>query len=239
MRDLSLGFTYLLAGFELIFKPGLRKFVVFPLLINLLFFIALFFLFKHYVSEFNLWFESHLPQWLHWLSMVLWLLFIVSFFLIFIFAFVTMANIIAAPFNGLLAEKVEFFLTGIKLEERSFFQLLKDMPRIIGRQLLILGYYLPRAFLIFILFFIPVVHALAAVLWFFFNAWLMTLTYIDYPTDNHRIALRQVHSWLREKRWVGIGFGVSVLVTTMIPIINFLVMPAAVAGATKFWVEQK
>jgi len=239
MNNASLGFFYLLSGFELIFKPGLRRFVFFPLLINIVFFIALFFLFWHYVGEFNLWFEAHLPTWLHWLSIMLWLVFFVSFFLLFIFAFVVMANIIAAPFNGFLAEKVELYLTGKTPDQRGFFMIIKDAPRILGRQLLILSYYLPRALLIFILFFIPIIHVLAAVFWFLFNAWFMTLTYIDYPTDNHHVSLKDVRRWLQQKRWLGLAFGGSVMLVSMVPILNFFVMPAAVAGATKLWLEQK
>jgi CysZ protein len=35
------------------------------------------------------------------------------------------------------------------------------------------------------------------------------------------------------------GFGGATLVGTMIPIVNFIVMPAAVAGATALWVGEK
>jgi CysZ protein len=37
---------------------------------------------------------------------------------------------------------------------------------------------------------------------------------------------------------LAIGFGLATLAATMIPFINFLVIPAAVAGATALYLEQ-
>lgn len=238
MNDFFSGIQYLLDGFKLIRKPGVKRYVFIPLLINILLFAGLFIISKHYIAEFNLWFLHYLPVWLAWLSTVLWVLFLISFFLIFIATFVTIANIISSPFNSLLAEKVELYLTGALPPQRSVFESIKDVPHILGRQLAIILYFLPRACALFILFFIPVVHLLVPALWFLFNAWFMALTYIDYPTDNHRVSLPRAREWLEEKRWVSFSFGLSVLVTSMIPVLNFFVVPASVAGATKFWLEE-
>ena len=57
-------------GFRLISKPGLKRFVVIPLTINILLFIGLFFVFRHYMGEFNAWFADYLPAWLHWFATV-------------------------------------------------------------------------------------------------------------------------------------------------------------------------
>ena len=37
---------------------------------------------------------------------------------------------------------------------------------------------------------------------------------------------------------LALGFGGAVMVATAIPLVNFLVIPAAVAGATVLWVER-
>lgn len=237
MDHFILGISYLITGFKLLFKSGLRRFVAIPVLINIVLFIGLFFLLRHYVSEFNAWFAHFLPHWLQWLSYILWLIFIVSFFLIFIYTFVTIANLISAPFNNLLSEKVELYLTGKTPTGRSLWENVKDVPRVVGRQFLILGYYVPRAIAILILFFVPLVQMIAPLIWFVFNAWYLSLTYIDYPTDNHRIPIQDVRVWLKERYWIALGFGFSVLVASMVPVLNFFVIPAAVIGATKFWVE--
>lgn len=235
----ALGIHYLFDGFSLISKPGLRRFVIIPLIINILLFTAAFFLLRYFVGEFNIWFSAYLPSWLQWLSTILWILFFIGFFGIIIYTFVTIANVVSAPFNSFLAEKVEIYLTGKIPEDRSLMDNLKDIPRIIARQLSIIGYYLPRAILILILFFIPIVQVIAPILSFLFHAWVMTMTYIDYPTDNHRIPMRDVRTWMQERRGPSFGFGISVLVSSMIPVLNCFTIPAAVAGATKFWVESQ
>lgn len=229
------GFHYLTNGFSLLTKPGLKRFVVIPVLINICLFFCMFFFVKHYFVEFNNWIIGILPSWLHWLSHILWILFFIGFFLITIYAFVTIANLIAAPFNSLLAEKVEIYLTKENLPTTHF---LNDIPRVVIRQLAIIGYFIPRAIVLLLLFFVPIVQFVAGFLWFIFHAWLMALQYLDYPTDNHKIPFSKVCTELYEKKWLSLSFGVSVLVLSMIPILNWFVMPAAVAGATQLWVEQ-
>jgi len=233
------GIHSLLDGIHIIIQPGIKRYVAIPIIINLILFLSLFLFTRHWMSDFNLWLTQLLPGWLQWLNTVIWVLFTISFFIIFIYTFVTLANLIAAPFNSLLAERVEFYLTGTALPSTGFLAQLKDVPRILGRQLSIIAYYIPRALLILILFFIPIIHVLATPIWFLFNAWLMAFTYLDYPTDNHRIPLSDVKIWMKQNRWSCFGFGIMVLFLSMIPILNLIVMPAAVAGGVKLWVETK
>src|SRR5205085_4228537 len=94
------GMQCLFEGFRLITKSGLRRFVIIPLIINVLLFIGLFFLLQHFIREFNIWFASFLPHWLQWLSTVLWVIFFIGFFGLIIYTFVTVANIVSAPFNS-------------------------------------------------------------------------------------------------------------------------------------------
>jgi CysZ protein len=232
------GVSYFLDGFELITRPGLRRFIIIPVIINLVLFVILFFLYIHFIDRLESWFIHFLPYWLTWLAPILWFLFLIGFILIFIYLFVTLVNIIAAPFNALLAEKVELYLTGRLKESRSLFGTIKDAPRSILRQVAIFVYYLPRAIFLLVLFFVPGVQIAAPLLWFLFNAWFQTLTYVDYPTDNHRISLVAARSWLGEHRGLSLGFGVGVLIATSIPVLNLFAIPAAVCGATKLWLEE-
>lgn len=229
--------NYLIEGFKLIVKPGIKRYVIIPLLINILLFTCLLIVSIHYFGQLNVWIEQHLPHWLRWLGWILWVIFYIGFFVMMVYTFATVANLISAPFNNLLSEKVEFYLTGKKHAEKTWVENIKDTPRVIGRQLGLIAYYLPRALLILILFFIPIVQIVAPLLWFVFNAWYMALQYIDYPTDNHQIPLPTVHVWLKQRRSQSFQFGINVMIVSMIPILNFIVVPAAVAGATKYYVE--
>lgn len=236
MNRFITGALYLYDGFKLLAVPGLKRYVIIPLIINLFFFVGFFLLLRHEMALFNLWFVNHLPHWLRWMTTILWLFFFATFIILFLYTFITLANIIAAPFNSLLAEKVEYYLTGNQLAPRSLWESIKNSPRIIARQFAILAYYLPRALVILILFIIPIVHFFAVILWFLFNAWFLSLTYLDYPSDNHEVPLTKVRAWQSKQAWTSFGFGISVFVTSMIPFVNFFTIPAAVAGATKWWV---
>jgi CysZ protein len=231
------GLEYLIAGFRMIFQPGLRRFVVIPLLINLLFFIALFFTLKHFIFELNTWLSGFLPTWLHWLSGIIWVLFFIAFTIMLLYTFVLLANIIAAPFNSLLAEKVELYLTGKLPPQKSMFENMKDIPRVVWRQILIILYFLPRALLLGILFFIPVINLLAPFIWFAFSAWFMTMQYLDFPADNHRVPLHDLRASMSARKWPSLQLGAAILVAMMIPGLNLIAMPAAVAAATKFWLD--
>ncbi|BCD84661.1 hypothetical protein PSm6_10680 [Pseudomonas solani] len=112
------------------------------------------------------------------------------------------------------------------------------VPRTVGRELRKLGYFLPRAIGLLILSFIPGVNLVATPLWFLFGVWMMAVQYIDYPADNHKLGWNEMLAWLREKRWQSLGFGGSVYLALLIPFVNIVMMPAAVAGATLFWVRE-
>ncbi len=56
--------------------------------------------------------------------------------------------------------------------------------------------------------------------------------------ENHKIHFSQARVELKKKRIISLGFGMAVMFTTIIPLINLLVMPAAVAGATAMWVKR-
>ena len=63
--------------------------------------------------------------------------------------------------------------------------------------------------------------------------------YIDYPADNHKLGWNEMLAWLRQKRWQSMSFGGIVYLVLLIPVVNILMMPAAVAGATLFWVRER
>lgn len=230
--------NYLAAGFKLIFKPGIRLYAFIPFLINTAIFICLFFVAKSYFGKFNDWAIHFLPNWLSWLSTILWFIFFIGFIFVAIYTFNFIANIIAAPFNSILSEKVELYLTGKTANSQGYLGIIKDVPRVILRQVAILGHFLPRALVLLVMFLIPVLQLAAPFLWFLFQAWIMALQYLDYPTDNHKIPFKAVVEKASDKRLLSLSFGGSVFICSMIPFVNFLVLPAACAGATKLWVDK-
>ena len=234
------GPQYLGEGLKLVLSPGLRLFVLLPLGINLILFCGLIWLAVH---QFELWVDAFmpaLPEWLGFLSYILWPLFVALVVLIVFFSFTMIANIIAAPFNGFLSEKVEAVIRGVdESPPFSWAELAAMVPRTFAREARKLGYMLPRMLGLFILSFIPVVNLIAAPLWLLFGVWMMAIQYIDYPADNHKLGWNEMLVWLKSKRLRSLSFGGIVYAALLIPGVNLLMMPAAVAGATLFWVRER
>jgi CysZ protein len=89
-----------------------------------------------------------------------------------------------------------------------------------------------------VLFLIPLVQIGAPFLWVAFGAWMMAIEYLEYPMGNHGRTFPEVRSALHAHRGLALGFGAAVLFLTLIPVVNFIAMPVAVAGGTKLWVER-
>ncbi|GIR90018.1 MAG: hypothetical protein CM15mP89_0230 [Gammaproteobacteria bacterium] len=66
----------------------------------------------------------------------------------------------------------------------------------------------------------------------------MSLQFVDYPMDNHRLPFREVRDACAARRLSTIGFGGTVAFFTGIPLLNLVVIPAAVIGATLLWCEE-
>jgi CysZ protein len=229
------GASYFIKGFSLIRKKGVRRFVFIPLLINaLLFSVAFYYLYlelNSYMARIMDW----LPSWLDWLSIILWPLAIMTVLVISSFTFSTIANWLAAPFNGLLSEKMEAILQGQNAPKGNMLDIAKDIPRTLSREWQKLSYYLPRAIGFFIIMW--VLPIFGQVIWFLFIAWMMAIQYKDYPFDNHKIPFNQMKDILKQNQGLSYSFGITVAVFSMIPIVNLVVMPVAICGATALWVD--
>ncbi|NKI18938.1 sulfate transporter CysZ [Spongiibacter sp. KMU-166] len=231
------GPQYLARGFQLLRLPGIRLFVALPLAINTLIFGLLSYFavgrFSHWINQLIDW----LPDWLGFLEWLLWPLAVILLLAIVMYLFSTIANIVAAPFNGLLAEKLEEILSGEEVSGReTFVSALASFPRSMGRECQKLLYYALFAILTLIASFI--ISPLAPILWFCMNAWMMAIEYADYPMDNHKLSFKEARRRLEKQRFTSFGFGAVVMVGTMIPIVNLIIMPAAVCGGTVMWLER-
>jgi len=67
---------------------------------------------------------------------------------------------------------------------------------------------------------------------------MMAIQYCDYPMDNNKVSFRQMKIMLAERRLTSVSFGALVQLGMMIPLVNLIVMPAAVIGATLYWIEE-
>jgi CysZ protein len=234
--------SYVATGLRLVRTPGLRRFVWMPLLINLMVF-----------GGFGWWINTLAQSWLDslalfasgpdwWILQALqtvlhWLVSLVLFFSL-AYIFTLLANLIGAPFNGLLSELVEAHLIGeVRRESPSWLTLVKSLPRVMLSEVSKLLYLLICITPLLIMQFIPVVNLVAPILLFLFAAWMFALEYMDYPLGNHGALFKDVRREMRKRRKVAFGFGSTVAVLSTIPIVNLFIMPVAVAGATALYVD--
>ncbi len=238
------GAAYLLQGFNLLKHPKILPFVVFPIAIN----VALFYFGFNYLNDiFEGWlasFSARIPEWLGFIEGVLVWLFRIVLLLLFAFSFTFFANFIGSPFYGLMAERVEALKNpGTEFPPFNLQELLAIVPRSLLRELQKLFYYLARAIPLILLSALSLVitplATLTPVIWFVFGAYMLTLQYVDYAYDNHKIAFRTLASDLRRDRVTSLGFGSACTLAVMVPVLNILAVPAAVCGGTVYFVAKK
>ena len=91
------GASYLLRGFRLLLRPGVKRYVAGPLLINIVVFGGLLYLAWSYLGELRVYVEGWLPGWLDFLSWILVpLLFLLSV-LVLLFGFSTVGRLMICP----------------------------------------------------------------------------------------------------------------------------------------------
>lgn len=234
------GLSYLVRGFKMLREPGIRYFAWAPVAVNILIFSSLGY---YSIDQFSGWSDSllaNIPGWASFLEWLLWPLFILLLAIIMIFSFTIIANIIAAPFNAILAELVEQRLAGEAPPSASenWKQTLVNAPRSLLREFSRLAYVMPLAIAIWIITIIPLFTVFAPALWFLWGAWMMAIQYSDYPADNNKVSFKALRQTLAQKRLLTLGFGAGVTAFTLVPVVNLFVMPAAVCGASIMWCER-
>ncbi len=230
------GISYVFKGLSLITQKGIRPFVLVPLLINTVLFSGGIWLAS---SQADRWMQSLLPSWLGWLEWLLWPVFVVVIFFAVFYGFSIIANLLAAPFNAILAEQVEKRLNGLPVAD---FQGYKALPALVVRtfrseasKLWYMGKWLLA---LLILTLIPGLQVVSPVAWTLFGAWMLAIEYADYPMGNHDLFFKDELKALKRHRSHALGFGWALSLLTAIPVVNFIAMPIGVAGGTALWVDR-
>lgn len=234
------GMMWFLQGFRLILAPGVKRYVVAPLAINVVLFTAALIAGGVAVYELVVWLQSGIPGWLEWLTWLLWPLYLVAALLVLFYAAGLVVSLVAAPFMGPLAESVEVHLRGdlpVRQERDLLKGLVHEAISAVLSELYKLFYFLVRAVPLLLLFLIPGINALAPLLWLLFGAWMLAREYLDPPLGNHALGFRRQGELIGRYRWAALGFGGAASVANTIPLVNFMILPVAVAGATAMMVE--
>ena len=237
MNDFLRGADHALSGFRLVTRPGLRRFVVLPLLVNALLFIAGGMLLFQVVYDWVQAVQNWLPEWLAWLSLLLWPIVVVLFLGMVLFGFTALANLVGAPFNGILSERCARLLRPDEPAPIMRPMLTEALLALRG-ELKKIGYYLIRALPLLALTLVPGIGFFASIALLALTVWMLGVEYMDYPMGNAGLTFVEQRRMLPRRRLLILGFGATVFALTLVPVLNLVVMPAAVAGATKLWVAE-
>lgn len=233
MFSLASGFLLPFRALSLLMHPDVRWFAALPILLNLMVYGVLTWLAIGYFETFM---AAYLPEdaWWHFFRPLVWIIFALAYLIALFFSFTLVANFIASPFNAALSARVEKALTG-KMPDNADTGFLAAIGPAIAGELGKIGYFLKWALPLLILFLIPGINAVAALLWMLFGLWFLVIEYADYPMGNHALKPKEQRRRLGKRRVKSLGFGAGI--TVMMLLLGFIAMPAAVAGATRFWLD--
>ena len=184
------GAWYFVRGFAIITRPGIRAYVVIPLLINTALFAALIYFGSSWLGGLV---DRMLPDWLDFLRWLLVPAFVLSALIAGFYTFNLVANLVAAPFNNLLAEAVERHLTGRSPRPagEGWRSLIAEIATTFMAETRKFVYVAVRTLPPLLLFLVPGLNVLATVLWMLLGAWMLAITYVGLSNDEPRNRLRR------------------------------------------------
>jgi CysZ protein len=226
---LAIGFLF--KGLKLLVSPELRAFLIIPMLINVVLYSVALTLSYFYISDLI---AHFIPGWLQWLSWFLWPLFFISFFIAGFFTFTVLANLLASPFYGHLSAK-----TLAMVSDKPLAMTEQPIAKIMIAELKRIGYLGAHTLPLVILSLIPGLNVFAPLLWALFGAWGMALEYLAYPLENQGVLFSEQKNLVSSVKLGALSFGSLAVLGLTVPVLNIIVAPAAVIGATLYVHEIK
>ncbi len=228
-------------GFVLGDHPGLLGYCILPGLINFVLFVAALVLFwdlwPSVKGEFMQWMGTGHGWFVGWLIKILesllWLVYvimglIVSFALVYL-----LGNLVSAPFNDILSERVEELYTGVPAPRFGLKRFFKSMWLAITEELKRLGFYLVVLLLIQLFNLLPVVgSAVSVILGGIFSAFFLALEYVSLPMARRFYKFQDWIGTVRRNLSLSLGFGTVSGALLWVPLLNFVVIPISVVSGT-------
>ena len=229
----SPGIRAFVDGFRLSRHPELRRYTWLPALVSFVIIGAgLYFAFG-YLNATSARLIADLPGWLSWLELLLTPLIYLIGMLAGAWLFALLAVLIASPFLGVLSAHLEAVAFGDAPNTDT--SLWTDISQSLAREARKLLYHLPRLIIVFLITLIPGVNLVSPVIWLIFGAWTMAVQFADYPTENRLRPFAETLDRLKANRTAALAFGLCATGALAIPLLNFLLIPVAVAGGTLLW----
>ena len=233
----------MLEGLRKLGRRDIRWLVLTPLLINFILFALATSFAASWLQNWITAITTSVPDWLQWLVWAIWFLFAILALAIYAFTFTILANLIGSPFYGVIAQRV--IAAEIAVDQSNILTesgLLSGAWNSLVRELQLIGYFLPRTVAVGIvammMSFIPVVNLLAPIIAGSWAAWCLCLQYLDYAADSQGVTFLALRKKVSDNRLNSMGFGLTALLTSAIPLVNLVMLPASVVAGSLLWCRQ-
>ncbi|MCQ9133324.1 EI24 domain-containing protein [Streptomyces hilarionis] len=238
MRDLGVGFRYLLKGQRWVARHGGQYgFGLVPGLLTLVLYAAALVALAVWGEDFVGWstpFADHWPN--PWLGLFRGFLTAVLFalgLLLAVLTFTAVTLLIGQPFYENLSEKVDRDVSPDGTAPESGLPLWRELWVSARDSLRILLRALVWAVLLFALGFVPVLgQTVVPVIGFFVTGFFLTEELVAVALQRRDVDLRARLALLRGRRMLVWGFGTPLGLAFLVPFVAVFLMPGAVAGAT-------
>ncbi|MEU6381272.1 EI24 domain-containing protein [Streptomyces sp. NPDC046909] len=238
MRDLGVGFTFLLRGQRWVARHGRQyNFGLIPGLITLVLYGAALVALAIWGDDFIGWATPFADDWSSpwlglfrgFLTVVLWALAL----LLAVLTFTAVTLLIGQPFYESLSEKVDRDVSPDGTAPESNLPLWQELWISARDSLRILVRALLWGVLLFALGFIPFVgQTIVPVLGFFVTGFFLTEELVAVAMQRRGVELRDRLALLRSRKTLVWGFGTPLGLAFLVPFVAVFLMPGAVAGAT-------
>jgi len=218
-KQVSIGFKGYFKAIELLFSKGFMKYMIFPLLLNIL----IFWVGLSFVIDAADWARDTFMNWINigdgafWgsetikgissalIKTIVYIMFLVSF--VFFGGFVII--IIMSPLFSIISEKTEYVLTEGGIDYPfEFKQFIIDVFRGIGIALRNMAFELGIMIIVFIAgIILSFISWIGVIFMFFVSSYFYGFSYMDYTNERHKRNLKTSVKFMRKYKWVAIVNG--------------------------------
>ncbi|MCX4739410.1 EI24 domain-containing protein [Streptomyces antibioticus] len=238
MRDLGVGFRYLLKGQRWVARHGKQYgFGLLPGLITLVLYTAALVALAVWGADFVGWATPFADDWSSpWQGLFRGFLTVVLFalgLLLSVLTFTAVTLLIGQPFYESLSEKVDRDVSPDGTAPQSTLPLWRELWISARDSLRILARALVWGLLLFACGFIPLAgQTVVPVIGFFVTGFFLTEELTSVALQRRGVDLRARLALLRTRKALVWGFGTPLAVSFLVPFVAVFLMPGAVAGAT-------
>ena len=217
--------------------PGLGRYFTLPFVINVILFVVLLAaavwaydpLYDQFVSSTSTGFWAPFVRW------AIFFVYLVAFILVSIFVFNIVGTAIAAPFLDPLSHRVEVAALGSVDGGETGRGIIRGLLFSAGQAIGMLFLSLSGLMLALALSFCVPLAGLPIAL--VLTSFITALEYLDVPLARKEYRLGEKLRFLWMNKASALGFGLTMQALLLVPLVNFLVLPAGAAGATTMFLD--